>query len=304
MKRFVALCVVVLTAVISRGAFAQDGLTKIADNVYSYVGVKDASPAASFAANAGIVIGRDGILVVDTLISAKEAQRFLADIRKVSDKPIRYVVNTHTHLDHAFGNCVFARLGAVVISHTADRKLLERIGESTLKNAGNFGLKPEDMAGTEIVYPALAFSDRLTIDLGGETVELIRIAPSHTEGSVIVYLPAQKLLFAGDILFTDFHPYLADGDIPGWTKTLDALLATDVERIVPGHGPLSTKKDLREMKEYLLLFDAKARELAATTRDADAVAAELKQVLPKRSMADWMIGFNVKSRYLQKSKAD
>jgi len=275
-------------------------LAKIADNVYSYVGIKDASPNNSFAANAGIVIGRDGILVVDTLISAKEAQRFLADIRKVSDKPIRYVVNTHAHLDHAFGNCIFAKLGATVISHAADRKMLERVGAATLKNIGNFGLKPEDMAGTEIVYPSLTFSDRMTIDLGGETVELIRVAPSHTEGSVVVYLPSRKLLFAGDILFTDFHPFMADGDIAGWTRTLDALLAMDVERIVPGHGPLSTKKDLKEMNDYLLLFDAKARELAAESQDADAIAAELKKVLPKRSLAEWMIGFNLKSRYLRK----
>jgi len=275
-------------------------LARVADNVYSYVGEKDASPAHSFAANAGIVIGRDGILVVDTLISAKEGERFLADIRKISDKPIKYVVNTHTHLDHAFGNCVFSKIGATVISHTADRKMLEQVGADTLKNIANFGLKPEDMAGTEIVYPTLTFSDRMQIDLGGETVELVRVAPSHTEGSVIVYLPARKLIFAGDILFTDFHPYLADGDIPGWTKTLDALLAMDVERIIPGHGPLSTKKDLREMKEYLLLFDAKARELAAESKDVDAMAAEMKKVLPKRSLADWMIAFNLKSRYLQK----
>lgn len=274
--------------------------TRIADNVYSYVGEKDASAAHSFASNAGIVIGRDGILVVDTLISAKEGQRFLADIRKVSDKPIKYVVNTHTHLDHAFGNCVFSKVGAVVISHSADRKFLERVGEATLKGAANFGLKPQDMVGTEIVYPQLSFSDRMTINLGGETVELIRVAPSHTEGSIVVHLPAKKLLFAGDILFTDFHPYLADGDIPGWTRSIDALLEMDIERIIPGHGPLSTKKDLREMKEYLLLFDAKARELAAGSKDVDAIAAAMKKALPKRSLAEWMIPTNLKSRYLVK----
>lgn len=286
-----------LVLLLATQAFAD--LTKVADGVYSYVGEKDASPTHSFAANAGIVIGRDGILVVDTLISAKEARRFMADIRKVSDKPIRYVVNTHTHLDHAFGNGVFADAGAVVISHLADRKMLERNGAATLQNVGNFGLKPEDMAGTEIVYPALAFSDRMQIDLGGEMIELIRLAPSHTEGSVIVYLPAKKLLFSGDILFTDFHPFMADGDIPGWTKTLDALLAMDVERIIPGHGPLSTKTDVREMKEYLVLFDGKARELAAKSQDAEVIAAELKKALPKRSMADWMIVYNVKSRYVR-----
>jgi glyoxylase-like metal-dependent hydrolase (beta-lactamase superfamily II) len=280
---------------------AQAELTKLAENVYSYVGVKDSSPSHSFAANAGIVIGKDGILIVDTLISAKEGERFLADIRKVTSKPIKYVVNTHTHLDHAFGNCVFAKQGATVISHLADRKLMKAQGEGTLKNIGMFGLKPEEMTGTEIVLPALSFAERMTIDLGDETVELLRVAPSHTEGSIVVSVPSRKILFAGDILFTDFHPFMADGDLTGWTKTLDFLMTMEEDvRIVPGHGPLSSKKDLKDMKDYLLLFDRKAKELAATSNDADAIAAELKTILPKRSMADWMIAFNVKSRYLTK----
>ena len=298
MRKKFMLSLVVVALLFSQTAFAE--LTKLTDNVYAYVGQKDCSPTHSFAANAGIVIGRDSVLVVDTLISATEGERFLADIRKVTDKPIKYVVNTHTHLDHAFGNCVFARSGATVISHTADRKMLERMGADTLKNVANFGLKPEDMAGTRIVLPTLSFSDRMQIDLGGETVELIRIGPSHTEGSIVVYLPAQKTLFAGDILFTDFHPFLADGDLAGWTKTIDTLLTMDLKKIVPGHGPLSAKKDLKEMKEYLLLFDRKARELVTTSQDADAIAAQLKQLLPPRAMADWMIAFNVKSGYLGK----
>ncbi len=290
---------IVVSLLFAQNVFAQ-GLTRIADNVYSYVGEKDESPAHSYAANAGIVIGRDSVLVVDTLISAKEGERFLADIRKVTNKPIKYVVNTHTHLDHAFGNCVFAKLGATVISHTADRSMLERIGTGTLQNIGNYGLKLEDMIGTEIVYPALTFSDRMQIDLGDITVELIRVLPSHTEGSIVVLVPSQKLLFAGDVLFTDFHPFMADGNITGWTKTIDALLAMDIERIIPGHGPLSGKKDLREMKEYLILFDAKATELSKKSKDVDAMAVEMKNLLPKRSQADWMIGYNLKSRYLGK----
>jgi len=275
-------------------------LTKLTDNVYSYVGVKDASPAHSFAANAGIVIGRDGVLVVDTLISAKEGELFLADIRKVTSKPIRYVVNTHTHLDHALGNCVFAKLGAVVISHEADRASLAAQADSMLKHLGKFGLTPEDMAGTEIVVPSLAFTDQLLIDLGGEEVRLIRSFPSHTAGSLVVYLQKEKILFSGDILFTDFHPYLANGDFNGWTRTLDALLAMDIERIIPGHGPLSSKKDLREMKVYLVQFDATARELVASGMPAEAVTAELTRRLPKRSMTEWIIGYNVKARYLDK----
>lgn len=298
MKKSFALLLVFVSLLCSQTAFAD--LTKLADNVYAYVGQQDNSPTHSFAANAGIVIGKDGVLVVDTLTSAKEGKRFLADIRKVTKRPIKYVVNTHTHLDHAFGNGVFAKLGATVISQTADRAMLEQRGAEVLKNAAAYGLKPQDMVGTRIVLPTLTFSDRMQIDLGGETVELIHFAPSHTEGSIVVSIPSHKILFAGDVLFTDFHPFLAEGDIAGWDKTLDALQAMDLEKIVPGHGPLSSKQDLTAMKKYLLLFDSKARELAAISQDAEAIAAQLKQILPKRSMADWMIAYNVKMKYLAK----
>lgn len=292
------LPLIALVLLTTQTAFAD--LTRLSDNVYSYVGEQDASPAHSFAANAGIIIGRDGVLVVDTLISAKEGERFLADIRKITKKPIRYVVNTHTHLDHAFGNCVFAELGATVISHSADKALLAKIGADILKNSGIYGLKPEDMAGTAIVLPAITFSDRMSIDLGGVEVELIRTAPSHTDGSLVVYLPGQKIMFSGDILFTGFHPFLADGDLSGWAKTIDSLLTMDVERIIPGHGPLSTKKDLQEMKAYLITFDTTAREMAAKGASADVITTELLKQLPKRTQAEWMVGHNVKARYLKK----
>ena len=99
-----------------------------------------------------------------------------------------------------------------MISHDADRKLLEKVGETTLKNIGNFGLKPEDMIGTGIVYPTLTFSERMTIDLGVETVELIRVAPSHTKVASLSFCLRKSSFFSGDILFTDFHPFMADGE--------------------------------------------------------------------------------------------
>ncbi len=298
MQKILTLSVTVIVLLIASLAFAD--LTKLSENVYSYVGEKDASPSHSFAANAGIVIGRDGVLVVDTLISAKEGERFLADIRKITKKPIKYVVNTHTHLDHAFGNCVFAELGATVISHSADKTLLAKSGAEILTHAEAYGLKPEDLAGTAIVLPAMTFSERMSIDLGGVEIELIRTAPSHTEGSLVVWLPQPKILFSGDILFTDFHPFLADGDLNGWRKTLDYLQTLGADKIVPGHGPLSSNKDLKEMQAYLLAFDRTARELAAKGLDVDAISAELLQQLPKRSQAEWMVGYNVKARYLGK----
>lgn len=260
--------------------------------------VKNASPANSFAANAGIVIGRDNILVVDTLISAKEAQRFIKDIRKISDKPIKYVVNTHYHLDHAFGNCEFAKLGATIISHRNDQLNLEKKGAAELMSAKSYGLTDEDMAGTVVTLPTITFADRMTIDLGDELVELIFVASSHTDGSSLVFLPKQEILFAGDILFTDFHPYMGDGNVAGWVETLDYMLFLDANKIIPGHGPISSKKDIAEMKSYLMTFDKKARELVSKTKDVDYITSELKKVLPVKSQGEWLIPYNIRTKYL------
>jgi glyoxylase-like metal-dependent hydrolase (beta-lactamase superfamily II) len=299
METFHRLSLFVVIMLFAATASAGQGLTRVADNVFSYVDVKNASPANSFAANAGIVIGRDGILVVDTLISAKEARRFIADIGKVSDRPIRYVVDTHSHLDHAFGNGAFASLGAAIISQENDRKNLGAKGEATLKNAKGYGLSDEDLAGTVITLPTITFSERMTIDLGGEMAELIFVGPSHTDGSALVWLPGRKILFTGDILFTDFHPFMGDSDVAGWVKCLDFILSLDVTTIIPGHGPLSGKKDIEEMKAYIQLFDQKARELTAKSNDVDFIAAELKKVLPAKSQGEWLIAYNLKMKYLR-----
>jgi len=279
--------------------FAAEKLTRIAENVYAYVDVKNGSRNNSFGANAGIIIGKDGIVVVDTLTSAKEAKRFIRDIRAVSRKPIRYVVNTHYHLDHVFGNSEFVKLGAVVIAQENDKKAMEKTAPDTLKNIGEYGFTPQDMKGTKLAYPALAYGDRMTIDIGGQQIELIHARYSHTVGDTLVYLPDRKILFAGDVLFTDYHPFLGEGNIEEWAKELDDIESMDVEKIIPGHGPLSGKKDLEDMKEYLLLSDKKAKELAAQSKDAQKIAAELKSFLPQRPEGAFLIAPNVQMKYLK-----
>ncbi len=281
-------------------ASAQAGLTKIADGVYSYVDEKKPSPAASFGANAGIIVGKDGIVVVDTLISAKEAQRFIRDIRAVSNKPIRYVVNTHDHLDHVLGNSEFAKLGATIIAQADTKAAMVKNGDGLLQRAKYFGLSDEAMSGTTVAVPSLTFSDAMEIDLGDRKIELIHAGPSHTSGSSIVYVPDSKTLFAGDILFTNYHPNMRDGDIQGWIKALDRIASMDVAIIIPGHGPVSSKKDVQEMKEYLVIFDTRAKELAAKSNDPDKIAAELKKALPSRAYFDVFIASNVKGLYVKK----
>ena len=298
LNKIVLLCV--LWAMLGGHALAADKLTRIADNVYAYVDTKQGSKDNSFGANAGIIIGRDGIAVVDTLISAKEAKRFIKAIKAVSKKPIKYVINTHYHLDHAFGNAEFVKLGAVVIAQENDKQAMAKTAAATLKDIGQFGLTPADMKGTTIAYPVLSYVDRLTIDLGDQLVELRHARPAHTDGDTVVYLADKKILFSGDILFTDYHPFLAEGNIEEWCGELDDLQAMDAETIIPGHGPLSGKKDLADMKQYLLQFDQQAKALATQGTDAQALTAELVKTLPKRNEGAWLITANLQMRYLKK----
>lgn len=291
------------------GAFAtekgQADLIRIADGVYSYVGVPAGSPNNQFSANAGIVVGDAEVLVIDTLTSAKEAEHMLKDIRKITDKPIRYVVNTHYHLDHAFGNNVFDDMGAIIVAHKECRDHLIDAGSHILNSPEMFGLKPEFWEGTRIAPPDITFVREFSIDLGNMEVKLVHTGvPSHSAGSILVHVSDRGVLFTGDILFTDFHPYLGDasGDIQGWAETLDFIAAMDVEHIVPGHGPLSAKQDLADMKEYLAFFDAKAKELCATMSDPAQISAEMLKVLPKRADGAFIVGMNIGARYLKKTE--
>ncbi|MBI1810501.1 MAG: MBL fold metallo-hydrolase [Nitrospirae bacterium] len=298
--KWLAVLVVMVYAVLCGNVFAAEKLTKIADGVYSYVDTKNSTPQNSYGANAGIIIGREGIVVIDTLISAKEARRFIGDIRAISKKPIKYVINTHNHLDHTFGNSEFKKLGAVIISQVKDAEKMKKESEATLKNSRVYGLAEKDMKGTKIVYPELTFTDRMEIDLGGQKVELIYTGSSHTEGSIMIYLPENKILFAGDILFTNYHPYIADGDIESWVKVLDYIMTIDVEKIIPGHGPISSKKDIEDMKNYLIAFDKKAKELAANSNDVAFISTEIKKALPSRAELESLIQSNIQMKYLKK----
>ncbi|MBI5741976.1 MAG: MBL fold metallo-hydrolase [Nitrospirae bacterium] len=169
-----------------------------------------------------------------------------------------------------------------------------------MKNAGAYGLSESDMEGTKIAYPALTFTDRMHISMDGQNVELIYPGPSHTSGSIMIYLPEKKVLFAGDILFTGYHPFLAEGDIESWTRVLDIVKSMDADIIIPGHGPVSGKKDLQEMKDYLVTFDLKARELSAQSNDIEYITSEIKKMIPARPEGEFLVKGNIAMKYLKK----
>lgn len=293
-----ALIAILVVFILCGRVTAEEKLTQVSENVYAYLD-KEGTKDDSFGANAGIIVCQDGIVVVDTLMSAKAAKRFIKDIKAVSDKPVKYVINTHYHLDHVFGNSEFVHTGAVIIAHEHDKKAMEKSAEDTLRNIGNYGLTPEDMQGTVPVYPSLTYRERMEIDMGDRKIILLHARHSHTDGDTLVYLPDSKVLFAGDLLFTDYHPFLGEGNIEEWAGALDTIMAMDIEKIIPGHGPLSGKKDLKDMKEYILAFDQKAKELVSRSNDLKEIVSEIQEELPRRSRGAWLIGPNIQMKYLK-----
>lgn len=301
--RYLSMVATLLMAlcVLAGAAQAQEqagGLKQITESVYAYENVQPGTPGNHYLANAGIIVGEEEVLVVDTLTSADEAKIFLADIRKVTDKPIRYVVNTHYHLDHSLGNCVFAGKGVQIIAHESCKESLLKAGEQTIAAPQNFGLPEDFWRTTTIAAPNVTFEKEMAIDLGNVVVSLIHSGrASHSKGSIIVAVKEQDVLFAGDVLFTNFHPFLGEGDFDGWFATLDMLAAMNVSKIIPGHGPLSTNKDLADMKEYLKMFDENATKLSQEKETVEQIVAELAKTLPAREHGTFLIGFNVGMRY-------
>jgi cyclase len=216
---------------------------------------------------------------------------------------IKYVVNTHFHLDHTWGNCEFVRQGAVVIGHE-NLRLTAAKTRNDIKNATNFGLTAEDMEGTVESIATITFKDTLLIDLGGVTARLTYMGHTHTNDGIVALIEPDGVLFTGDILFVGYHPSMTYADITGWLKALEELKTTKAEIVVPGHGPVSTVKDINDMAVYLSEFDRLARQLCEgkTRADAPAIARELLKKLPeqKRTELKAAVEANLRVKFLTK----
>ena len=211
--------------------------------------------------NAGFLVGRDAVAVIDTSGSAIMGRRLRAAIRQVTDKPIRYVINTHMHPDHVFGNAAFKEDNPTFVGHyKLARGLMSRSEQYLAASKAMMGAEAAE--GIEVIPPTLAVQDKTTLDLGGRTLLLEAMPTAHTDNDLIVTDTATNTLFLGDLLFSVHVPTL-DGSIRGWLELIDQLKARKAARVVPGHGPhaMELPQALADEQRYLSTIAKEVRAL-------------------------------------------
>jgi cyclase len=250
---------------------------KIGEGVYAAIS-PDRSKAGS---NAGFVVGNNGVLVIDTFVDIAPAKELLAEIRKVTDLPIRFVVNTHYHLDHTGGNAVYAAAGATILAHRNVRSWLRS------ENLKFFGAtpKPEDKTRVEsLTLPDEVYTDAVDIYLGSRLVQ-VRYMLGHTGGDSVVIVPDANVVFGGDLIWQKHLPNLIDATTSDWVKTLEKLHADHPSAtFVSGHGDVATPEDVRDFHDYLVaLRDDIAAAQAAGKSGPELTETVSAQLIEKYS---------------------
>ncbi|MEO3998339.1 quinoprotein relay system zinc metallohydrolase 2 [Mesorhizobium sp. CAU 1732] len=254
---------------------AEFTLREIADGVFAFQGVDELMHPGNEGAicNLGVVVGSDAVAVIDSGGSMAEAQAFIAAITAVTSKPVRYLINTHVHPDHIFGNAAFRALGPTIVGHQNLPAALEARGEYYLRSYRE-QLGDKLMEGIEIVPPTLLVEDMLELDLGGRVLQLKAWDAAHTDNDLTVHDPTTGTLFAGDLVFMGHLPTI-DGSLLGWLRQMNRLAGIDAVRVVPGHGPAPSEwpDALEAERRY---FEVLARDLRLAIKEGTPLAEAVK----------------------------
>ena len=260
-------------------------LKQVGPGVYAAVD----GPEHKAGSNAGFVIGDDGVLVVDAFFYPDAARALVAEIHRLTPKPIRYVVNTHYHADHTGGDQVLRDAGALIVAHRNVR------GWVRTENVHLFGdrITPDLRARiAALPLPDLTTDKDLTIWLGSRKI-VVRTVLGHTGGDLTVFVPDAKVLFTGDLLWRKVPPNLIDGSVKEWTATdADFAAMPDAAHTVyvPGHGDVADLGDVQDFRRYLLdlrrlVTDGRKAGLKDDALTA-AVAPKLRALHPDWTISD------------------
>ena len=257
----------------------KSGLQEVAPNVFAYIH----SGVGWDICNSGFIVGDDGVLVIDAMMVASQVRLYMEEIRKVTDKPIRYVVNTHHHVDHSFGNQFY--LPAEIVSHRGCREALITRGADVGMLSERYPHYRDDWAEARLTPASITYEDKMIVHLGGKVIELLHPGPAHTYGDTLVYLPEDKVLFTGDVAFHYLTPLARDGHISNWIKVANGILNhLDATTLIPGHGPVSGKEVVSATLKYLRLVKRKSR----SHFQRGASVEDTSRAIPLGEYADWV----------------
>ena len=227
-------------------------LEQLSSNVYAYVQL-DGSWGLN---NTGFIVGKTGITVIDTCFTEKRTKAFIESITKVSNLPIRTLVNTHQHGDHTNGNYQLAN--ATIIGHELCRKEMLEINVPTVNpNPMYSGVEWGDLT---LSPPFVTFEKDLTLYSDNTKIELHYMGPAHTTNDVIAWIPEQSILFSGDLLFNGGTPFVMMGSVEGSLRSLTQLKKFPSQTIVPGHGRICDSQVIQDMENYLKFIQHIAKD--------------------------------------------
>jgi cyclase len=204
--------------------------------------------------NSGAVIGKKEVLVIDTTFFPKDAQILRDEIKKITPLPIKALFNTHHHADHTFGNQVFE--GEIIAHKSCLEIMRQRVKDVWSKEAMEKELKQnpswkEEFENLKITFPNKTFEDELELDLGKLKVKLIHLG-GHTEDSSVAFIPQEKVLFSGDLIFQGCFPFMMHAHTKKWISALEKILSWGVKIVIPGHGMLCDKNEVKRHLDYLI----------------------------------------------------
>lgn len=268
------------------------GLHDLGNSVYAYL-----QPDGSWGwSNAGIIVDGATSLLVDTLYDLKLTGEMLATMRRAlpAASEIDMLVNTHANGDHCYGNQLVSEARIIASARTAEEMLVVQPETMAMlvKHAPFLGIVGEfasrhfsafDFENITMTLPNQTFEERLDLRVGSKDVTLLEVGPAHTRGDTLIYVPGDRVLFSGDILFSEGHPIMWAGPVGNWMRACERILELDVETIVPGHGPITDKQGVIRLKEYweYLLSEVRPRHAAGLSPLESALD------IPLDAYADW-----------------
>ncbi len=248
-----AACLIGLWMLGQGCAFASPlSVKEVAEGIYVHQGVHEDFDDNYHGdiANIGFIVGNEAVAVIDTGGTIKVGAALREAIRAITDLPIRYVINTHVHPDHIFGNAAFDLDKPTYVGHHSLPAAMQQRADSYLRNLQNqFGKEAE---GSTVIPPTLLVEDELILDLGGRKLELKAWPTAHTNNDLSILDATTNTWWLSDLLFIERAPSI-DGDIKGWLKAIEEIQATDARLTIPGHGKVTTDKNaaLDNQRRYL-----------------------------------------------------